>query len=341
MTLDLQANKLRPTSQAVDGLDHTSEREHGFQNAWLGVAKATAQMKSQPSVEPTEALASASRQGPNDLGAILTLVQLYLTNGNTNAAAAALESFSSKLDGSSEASDVAIRNNPALIATLVAVYSKQNRSSKARDTITDSASYWQSKSAETQTSLLKAAGAALTESSNPVDLEKANKIFSSVHAQDGSDIAAIAGLVASSKNGSDHADMADRLPSIERLAKDVDVSALEADGVAKLKPRIQPATAGSKRAADTPAVPSKAKRVRKSRLPKDYDPEKKPDPERWLPMKDRSYWRPKGKRKKAAGHAATQGGMASEDNRPGTPSQQQNKGVVAAPKSKKRKGKGK
>ncbi|KAI9665207.1 MAG: Signal recognition particle core component [Alyxoria varia] len=339
VTLDLQANKLRPTSQAVDG--HTSDLDNEYQKVWLGVAKATAQLKSQSSFEATEALANALRQRPNDLGTLLTLVQLYLKNGNTNAAAAALESVSSTLDKSSAASDVAIWNNPAFIATTVAVYAQQNRPSKGREALTNSASYWQSKSANIQTNLLKAAGAALTESTNLVDSEKAHKIFNLVHAQDTSDLAAIAGIVTSSEKGSNDADMVDRLPSVEQLTTDVNVSTLEEAGVAKLKPRAQAAGAGTKRAADTQPKPSKAKRVRKSRLPKDYDPEKKPDPERWLPMKDRSYWRPKGKKKKAAGHAATQGGMASEDNRPGTPIQQQNKGGAAASKSQKKKGKGK
>lgn len=35
-------------------------------------------------------------------------------------------------------------------------------------------------------------------------------------------------------------------------------------------------------------------------LPKDYDPEKTPDPERWIPKRERSTYRVKGKNKKAA-----------------------------------------
>ena len=44
----------------------------------------------------------------------------------------------------------------------------------------------------------------------------------------------------------------------------------------------------------------KTKKKRKPLLPKDYDPEKTPDPERWIPKRERSTYRVKGKNKKAA-----------------------------------------
>lgn len=53
------------------------------------------------------------------------------------------------------------------------------------------------------------------------------------------------------------------------------------------------------------------KRVRKSRLPKDYDAAKTPDPERWLPLKDRSTYRPKGRKGRQKAAEKTQGGGVS------------------------------
>lgn len=52
--------------------------------------------------------------------------------------------------------------------------------------------------------------------------------------------------------------------------------------------------------------------MRKSRLPKDYDPAKTPDPERWLPLKDRSSYRPKGKKGRQKAAEKTQGGVGGE-----------------------------
>lgn len=47
------------------------------------------------------------------------------------------------------------------------------------------------------------------------------------------------------------------------------------------------------------------------KLPKNYDPKATPDPERWLPMKERAYYRgkKKGKKKEQIGKG-TQGAMA-------------------------------
>jgi len=38
---------------------------------------------------------------------------------------------------------------------------------------------------------------------------------------------------------------------------------------------------------------AKKKKKRKPLRPKNLDPNAKPDPERWLPMKERSYYRPR------------------------------------------------
>lgn len=83
------------------------------------------------------------------------------------------------------------------------------------------------------------------------------------------------------------------------------MSALESAGVAQVS---------RKRGAEDTAPPVQPKKIRKkkTRLPKDYDPAKKVDAERWLPMRDRSYYKPKGKKDKKKVAAATQGGAVSE-----------------------------
>ena len=59
---------------------------------------------------------------------------------------------------------------------------------------------------------------------------------------------------------------------------------------------------------------TKVKKIKKKkpRFPQNYDESKKPDPERWLPIRDRSYYKPKGKKGKAKVAAATQGGPVAE-----------------------------
>ena len=49
-----------------------------------------------------------------------------------------------------------------------------------------------------------------------------------------------------------------------------------------------PGSGGSRKTVD-----AKKKKKRKIRLPKHYDPSVAPDPERWLPRRERSNYRPK------------------------------------------------
>lgn len=88
----------------------------------------------------------------------------------------------------------------------------------------------------------------------------------------------------------------------------MDVSALESFGVA------QPSR---KRGAEDEAMPlakTKKAKKKKPRLPPTADPSKKVDPERWLPMRDRSYYKPKGRKGKQKAAAATQGGPVADES---------------------------
>jgi hypothetical protein len=76
---------------------------------------------------------------------------------------------------------------------------------------------------------------------------------------------------------------------------------------------------------------------RKARMPKDYVEGKKMDAERWLPMRDRSYYRPKGRKGKKRMEGLTQGGVVAEEK--GTPAPQEKKAGADKGKNKK-KGKG-
>jgi signal recognition particle subunit SRP72 len=48
-------------------------------------------------------------------------------------------------------------------------------------------------------------------------------------------------------------------------------------------------------------------------MPKEYVDGKKMDPERWLPMRDRSYYRPRGRKGKKKLEGLTQGGVVAEE----------------------------
>lgn len=272
---------------------------------------------------------------PNDVGLILTITHLYVLTGNHAAATHLLESFFARLSQSGTASDLDVRFAPGLVATLVSLYAQQGRPGAARSELAKAAEYWRkphkSKTEAPSKSLLVAAGTALLDTHNQENVTTAGEIFKGLYDQDNNDRAAIAGLVAAyavSDPSNIPADLKEYLPEASRLVSDIDAAALENAGVPAL---AQPAAIERKKRAAPKAVPSKTKRICKARMPKEFDPNKKMDAERWLPMRDRSYYRPKGRKGKKKAEGFTQGGVVDEK-----PGQQQGGGAKAG----KKKGKG-
>lgn len=256
-------------------------------------------------------------QKPKDIGVVLVAIQLYLASGNLNAATDLLSAFFVRLDDSLEDVDQQTRFTPGLVALLVSLYSKQNRTTEIKAQLRRAADYWKQSSLLVQgnTELFQTAGRELLSSPSSEELRSAHEIFSTILSRDADNLAAIAGFVASMDDleATSSERLAKKLPSVDKLISTIDVDALEMAGVVKMPVVLD---ANKKRAADGDVRPRKAKKTRTSRLPKDYDPSKTADPERWLPLRDRSNYRQKGKKKAKAVSAATQGGAVSEESRP-------------------------
>ena len=245
---------------------------------------------------------------PMDVGLALTIVQLYILTSNHGSALAVMEALLQRLSSASGSVHRDVQFAPGLVASLVSLYKQQNRKSQVVSSLAKAASYWRHKQ-KPPIALLEAAGAGLLASSKPGDQELAREIFSLLHELDPSSRFATAGYVAAcsiESPGKIYAD-AGSLTPINRLTVDVDVTALETAGV-PLPPTIDALTAKRKRELDEKPKPTK-KRLRKSRLPKDYDANKAPDPERWLPLRDRSTYKPKNKKGRKKAEAMTQGGI--------------------------------
>jgi len=108
------------------------------------------------------------------------------------------------------------------------------------------------------------------------------------------------------------------LPAISAFTNQVDVGQLEAQGI----PTAAPALASLKRKSASRLRPRKH-RVRGG---KEFDHTQAVDPERWLALRDRSYFKPSKTKKRKTG-GATQGGMVEAENMVRTGS-----GVVEAKK---------
>jgi signal recognition particle subunit SRP72 len=279
---------------------------------------------------------------PNDVGLILTITHLYVITNNYAAATHLLESFFKRLEQSGSASDLDVRFAPGLIASLVSLYAQQGRPGAAKSELAKAAEYWRkphkSKTEAPSKSLMVAAGTALLDTHNEDNVKAAGEIFKSLYDQDNEDRAAIAGLVAAysiTDPSSIPQDLLSYLPEASRLIQDVDAAALENAGVPTTT-ALQNDMQRKRSIAPTTPVHARAKRLRKARMPKEYVDGKKMDPERWLPMRDRSYYRPKGRKGKKRAEGLTQGGAVAEEK--SAPVQEKKKEVVKG-KGKKKGGK--
>lgn len=279
---------------------------------------------------------------PNDVGLVLTIVQLYAEMNNFNSATSVLESLLKRLEDSISESDQDIRFNPGLVSVLISLYKIQGRKRGIKTELSKAATHWQKRPNQARP-LLRVAASSLLHSTALSDLEKASEIFSNLHKVDPSDPVAAAGYVASHAALSPSPQVqseAQNLSSVQDLIDGIDVAALEEAGIPAPATSIPSLGVSRKRPAAAEDKQMRKKRVRKSRLPKDYDPSKQPDPERWLPLRDRSTYRPpKGKKGKQKAAERTQGGIVNEELAAASPvvaPQQKSQGGGGSSKKKKK-----
>ncbi|KAA8648810.1 signal recognition particle subunit SRP72 [Aspergillus tanneri] len=279
----------------------------------LSVFNAAAHAHGQTGAKALKAILPAVEKRPKDLGLVLTAVQLYVSTGNTTSAIATLEKCLGLLEESISEQDKEVRFNPGLLGILVSLYKLEGRKVQIRTELGKAASYWRSQ-AEAPSSLLRAAAASLIYSADQSDLVTAGELFKDLYQKNADDRFAIAGYVASQAtlDYDKVASQVNRLPATTDLVSDIDVSALESAGISPSSATAAAALASARKRPAADKEGRATKRIRKSRLPKDYDPNKAPDPERWLPLRDRSSYRPKGRKGKQRAAERTQGGMVTE-----------------------------
>ena len=316
-SVDLQAFKfdgvVESTAKAISGSNTPTT---SADVTTLAVLNAAARARNQTGSAALEHILPELEKRPNDVGLIVTVVQMYMLTGNITSATSLLERFLKRLDASTSENDQDVRFSPGLVAILISLYNVQGRRAHIKQELAKAAVYWRHKSKAPQ-SLLQAAGAALLDNpSSDEDMKAAGEIFAKLREQSPNDKAALAGLVAAKATEEHDAISSElgKLTAVSELIKGLDVAALEKAGIPQSSNALAIAQQLSSRKRPADGAQSKPKRIRKSRLPKDYEPGKTPDPERWLPLRDRSNYRPKGKKKgKKDGSDRTQGGVVADD----------------------------
>ncbi|KAI1809788.1 hypothetical protein GGS20DRAFT_570468 [Poronia punctata] len=281
--------------------------------AHLGVINAAARAHMEKGKLALQRILPALGKRPTDIGLLLTLVQLYVQTGNPGAALTILETFLKRLETATTADYTDVRFAPGLVATAVALYRLHGRQNSVRAELARASAHWRSKPECPSASLLKETGMQLLRSSDPEDVAAAGATFEQLITQADQDPAAVAGFIASfaTRDFAKVEPYLQYLTPVERLTSTTDVQTLVNAGVC---PVTAATPVGKKRVAVDEAEKERAvKRRRKKRLPKDYAEGKQPDPERWLPLRDRSTYRPKGKKGKKRAQETTQGGLVKEE----------------------------
>ncbi|KAB8616618.1 hypothetical protein FH972_025954 [Carpinus fangiana] len=329
LTLDLQAQKYKGVaSSTLSTIRSQAERPASQEAVTAGAFNAAAHTHSSTSKTSIKDLLQLHASRPTDVGLLVTIIQLYVASNNHGAAIQAAENFIKHVE--SDATQLDLRFAPGLIGIITALYISQHRYGPAKVELNKAATHWRNQN-RPDSNLLRAAGSALLDDASDTDLAAARELFQNMQSQRPGDPAAAAGIVAASTAAAlPPRELLDSLPSVADLSRGIDAAALEEAGIPRTETSTIASTAVSrKRTAaitqpGTNATSNKRRSVRPSGKPKNFVEGKQMDPERWLPLKERSSYRPKGKKKGRLQQAqgATQGGEESPagGSRPDTPS---------------------
>uniref|UniRef100_A0A673N1V2 Signal recognition particle subunit SRP72 n=1 Tax=Sinocyclocheilus rhinocerous TaxID=307959 RepID=A0A673N1V2_9TELE len=256
-----------------------------------------------------ELLQRFSDQHPESASGIkLTMAQLYLTQGHVTKACDILKSIEE------------FKYKPGMISALVTMYTNEEDIDSAIDVFTQAIQHYQSEQpgSAIHLSLVREAANYKLKYGRK---KEATSDLEQLWKQNTNDVHTLAQLISAySLVDQDKAKaLSKHLPSPDTMSFNVDVDELEnSHGATYVRKKAAKVVGESQPKEQGPQDVKKKKKKKKGKLPKNYDPKSTPDPERWLPIRERSYYRgkKKGKKKEQVGRGtqgATSGGSAELD----------------------------
>ncbi|GAA6092867.1 signal recognition particle subunit SRP72 [Tachysurus ichikawai] len=239
-------------------------------------------------------------------GIKLTMAQLYLTQGHVTKACDILRTIED------------FKHKQGMVSALVTMYTHEEDIDSAIDVFTQAIQYYQSEQPGSLVHLSlvrEAANFKLRYGRKKDCISDLEQLWK----QNPKDVHTLAQLISAySLVDQDKAKaLSKHLPSPDTMSFNIDVEELENSHGATNVRKKAAKVVGENPPKEQGQVDLKKKRKKKKgKLPKNYDPTSTPDPERWLPMRERSYYRgrKKGKKKEQVGRG-TQGatsGAATE-----------------------------
>ncbi|KAI4585635.1 hypothetical protein MJG53_005869 [Ovis ammon polii x Ovis aries] len=249
-----------------------------------------------------ELLQDYSDQHPENAAEIkLTMAQLKISQGNISKACLILRSIEE------------LKHKPGMVSALVTMYSHEEDIDSAIEVFTQAIQWYQNhqpKSPAHLSLIREAANFKLKYGRKKEAISDLEQLWK----QNPKDIHTLAQLISaySLVDPEKAKALSKHLPSSDSMSLKVDVEALEnSPGATYVRKKGGKVTGDSQPNEQGQGDLKKKKKKKKGKLPKNYDPKVTPDPERWLPMRERSYYRgrKKGKKKDQIGKG-TQGATA-------------------------------
>uniref|UniRef100_A0A8C6QY92 Signal recognition particle subunit SRP72 n=1 Tax=Nannospalax galili TaxID=1026970 RepID=A0A8C6QY92_NANGA len=249
-----------------------------------------------------ELLQEFSDQHPENAAEIkLTMAQLKISQGNISKACLILRSIEE------------LKHKPGMVSALVTMYSHEEDIDSAIEVFTQAIHWYQShqpKSSAHLSLIREAANFKLKYGRKKEAISDLEQLWK----QNPKDIHTLAQLISaySLVDPEKAKVLSKHLPSSDSMSLKVDVEALEnSPGATYVRKKGGKVTGDNQPKEQGQGDLKKKKKKKKGKLPKNYDPKVTPDPERWLPMRERSYYRgrKKGKKKDQIGKG-TQGATA-------------------------------
>ncbi|KAJ6263230.1 Signal recognition particle subunit [Drechslerella dactyloides] len=300
VALALQTGKENEALALAQKLKARNPNDYTVSSIVAATELQTSELTAAKSIAKTLKDAAGRKLGSTtDIGIAFINVQNYLKENNVTSAVAVVETLLKELENEPEK-----RYMPGLVGVIAGLYTLQGRKTKVKAELERASVYWRS-TTDPDPAILLATGTAELASSNLQDRTMAASIFESLLGSNPTPLSN-AGYIASHP-AEDMPSKIAQLTPIPTLLKGVSIDNLLSAGVAAPPTKKRPLESTSSK----PQV--KPRKKRKIRLPKGgIDPTKKPDPERWLPLRDRSTYKPKGKKDKKRAKDLTQGGVVAD-----------------------------
>jgi len=204
-----------------------------------------------------------------------------------------------------EALPVSVRHDPTISNMLITVHTETGSHEKAENALDMAISYQKKNAGSNTSNLVKMLRRSAQYKIDSDDTQAAAKMLEEIHQAEPDNLAVVAELInAYSKFDPEKAAVvSSRLPTLEELTADLDLEDIESwakqSTYKKVVKRVEEAKTEVKIADEAAPRKTKSKKKKKPRYPKNYDPENPSktavDPFRWMPLRDRPYY--KGKRR--------------------------------------------